>query len=168
MKIRLFQESDWEQVKFVYQAGIATGNATFETSAPSYEKWISNIVDGSHFVAEQNGNIVGWCKITRVSDRCVYAGVGEVSVYVLPTEHGKGIGSKLMSSLIGLSEEKGYWTLNAGVFPENEASLTLHKKFGFREVGRRERLGKLQGIWRDVLLLERRSKVVGIDTDGRE
>ncbi|RXT03891.1 GNAT family N-acetyltransferase [Ammoniphilus sp. CFH 90114] len=161
--IREIQEKDWDQCKVIYEAGIATGHATFEVKSPPYEEWISSAVMGCSLVAYDGDTILGWCKLSRVSDRCVYAGVGEVSVYVHPEAKGKGIGSVLLNGLIKKSEEKGYWTLNAGVFPENEASIQLHKKHDFREVGRRERIGKMNGIWRDVVLLERRSRVVGMD-----
>lgn len=161
--VRQMIKDDWEQVKFIYEAGIATGNATFETQAPTYEKWRTSAHPECCFVVDDGTSVLGWCKVTSVSDRCVYAGVGEVSVYVHPEARGKGIGDVLLGESIKSSEQQGFWTLQAGIFPENAPSLHLHKKHGFRELGRRERIGKMNGIWRDVLLLERRSMTIGID-----
>ncbi len=155
--------SDWEQVRSIYREGIVTRNATFETEAPSWEKWDSSHFPDVRLVARASKAIVGWAALSPVSSRCVYAGVAEVSIYVGAKYGGQGVGGALLEALVALSEEKGIWTLQAGVFPENYASLALHKKCGFREVGRRERVGRMNGVWRDVVLLERRSKVVGID-----
>ncbi|WP_027723912.1 GNAT family N-acetyltransferase [Tuberibacillus calidus] len=163
MNIRSFREEDWMQVKEIYEQGIATGQATFETTAPSFEKWESTIAANLCLVAENKEGIQGWCKISKVSDRCVYEGVGEVSVYVRDVSRGKGVGKKLLQAIIKESEAKGFWTLTAGIFPENIPSLRLHQSVGFREVGIRQRIGKLNGVWRDVKLLERRSQIVGID-----
>jgi L-amino acid N-acyltransferase YncA len=161
--IRRMSKNDWEQVRFIYEAGIATGNATFETQAPTYEKWVASAHADCCFVADNGTNVLGWCKVSPVSDRCVYAGVAEVSIYVHPDAKGKGVGNALMKKLIHCSEEQGFWTLQAGIFPENIPSLHLHKKHGFRVLGRRERIGKMNGIWRDVFLLERRSAIVGME-----
>jgi L-amino acid N-acyltransferase YncA len=158
--IRDLQPADWPAVRAIYQDGIRGGNATFETELPSWERW-----DAAHpvprLVAERDGAVVGWAALSPVSDRCCYEGVGDVSVYVAEAVRGAGVGRALLEALVERSEQAGYWTLNAGVFPENEASLRLHKSCGFREVGVRERLGSLRGVWRDVVLLERRSTVVG-------
>jgi len=155
------QPSDWEQIRAIYLEGIATRNATFETEAPSWEKWNAAHLADLRLAARAGDRILGWAALSPVSSRCVYAGVGEVSVYVRASFRRRGIGRALLAELIALSEKHGIWTLQAGVFPENQASLALCRKCGFREVGRRERLGKLDGAWRDVLLLERRSTVVG-------
>jgi L-amino acid N-acyltransferase YncA len=161
--IESMKEGDWEQVREIYQQGIATGNATFETPAPTWEKWNSSHHRAGRLVARSGGEILGWAALSPVSGRCVYAGVAEVSVYVAARHHGMGLGKALLKSLIEASEENGIWTLQAGVFPENQASLILHEKMGFRVVGRRERIGRLNGIWRDVVLLERRSPIVGVE-----
>jgi L-amino acid N-acyltransferase YncA len=154
--------SDWEQVRAVYREGIATRNATFETKAPSWEKWDAAHLPGVRVVARAGDRLLGWAALSPVSSRCVYAGVAEVSVYVGARFTRRGIGRALLEALIALSEEHGIWTLQAGAFPGNHASLALCGKCGFREVGRRERLGRLDGVWRDVILLERRSRVVGV------
>ncbi len=163
MKIRMFKDSDWDYVKEIYEQGIATGQATFETSAPSLEKWKSSIAEGLCFVVENDKEILGWCKVSNVSSRCVYKGVGEVSVYIQNDAKGKGLGKLLLNHLITESEAKEFWTLTASIFPENTASIHLHKKAGFHELGVRKRIAKQNNIWRDVVLLERRSNVVGID-----
>jgi L-amino acid N-acyltransferase YncA len=158
--VRDLRPDDWPAVRAIYEEGIGGGNATFETETPSWERW-----DAAHpeprLVAELDGAVVGWAALSPVSDRCCYEGVGDVSVYVAESARGSGVGRTLLEALVERSEEAGFWTLNAGVFPENEASLRLHKACGFREVGVRERLGELGGVWRDVVLLERRSTVVG-------
>jgi phosphinothricin acetyltransferase len=154
---------DWERVRQIYLEGIATGHATFETSAPSWEQWDETHVRFARLVARRGDEIVGWAALSPVSQRCVYGGVAEVSVYVSCAHRGEGIGRRLLDSLIEESERQGVWTLQAGIFPENTSSIALHAACGFREVGRRERIGKLNGIWRDTILLERRSKTVGID-----
>jgi L-amino acid N-acyltransferase YncA len=158
--VRELCADDWPAVRAIYEDGIRSGHATFETQTPSWEAW-----DAAHsdlrFVAERNGVVVGWAALSPVSSRCCYEGVGEVSVYVSEEARGAGVGRLLLDELVQRSERAGYWTLSAGVFPENEASLRLHRSCGFREVGVRERLGRLHGAWRDVILLERRSTVVG-------
>jgi L-amino acid N-acyltransferase YncA len=153
---------DWEEVRTIYLEGIATRNATFETDAPSWEKWDAAHLPALRLVARAGDRILGWAALSPVSSRCVYAGVAEVSVYVGASSRQQGMGRALLEKLIALSEEHSIWTLQAGVFLENHASLALCRKCGFREVGRRERLGKLDGVWRDVLLLERRSHVAGV------
>ncbi|MGH9763612.1 MAG: GNAT family N-acetyltransferase [Blastocatellia bacterium] len=155
--------SDWDQVRSIYIEGLATGNATFETEAPSWEKWDANHLRDCRLVARTKDTLLGWAALSPASSRTVYAGVAELSVYVPEASRGKGVGRELLRSLIAESERIGIWTLQAGIFPENTASITLHLNNGFREIGRRERPGKLKGVWRDVVLLERRSRVAGID-----
>ncbi|HEV7903031.1 MAG TPA: GNAT family N-acetyltransferase [Pyrinomonadaceae bacterium] len=153
---------DWEAVRSIYLEGIATGVATFETGAPTWEKWDAGHLRKMRLVArDAEGELLGWAALSPVSDRCVYGGVAEVSVYVGARGRGRGVGRALLESLVEASERNGIWTLQAGVFPENVASVKLHLSCGFREVGRRERIGKLNGVWRDTLLLERRSRSVG-------
>lgn len=162
--IRKVTPDDWEQVKFIYEAGIATKNATFETEAPStFEQWYRNANPTCSLVAEKDGAILGWCKLTPVSSRKVYSGVGEHSIYIHPNTKGKGIGNLLLGQLIKTSEAEGFWTLESKIFVENEASIQLHKKNGFKVVGIREKIAKRDGIWRDTLLLERRSQLIGLD-----
>jgi len=160
VSIRELRPDDWPAVRAIYEDGIRSGDATFETETPSWESW-----DDAHsalrLVAEQDGSVVGWAALSPVSGRCCYRGVGEVSVYVAEEARGVGLGRELLARLVERSEQSGYWTLSAGVFPENEASMRLHRSCGFREVGVRERLGELGGVWRDVVLLERRSTLVG-------
>jgi phosphinothricin acetyltransferase len=156
MEIRALDESDWPAVSAIYAGGIATGNATFESDVPTWEAW-----DAAHptvrLVAEEDGTIVGWAALSPYSGRRCYRGVAEESVYVAESARGAGIGRKLLSALIERAEAAGHWTLLAGVFPENEASLALHTALGFRVVGRHEGLGERDGVWRDVVLLEYRS-----------
>jgi phosphinothricin acetyltransferase len=156
------QERDWEHVRAIYIEGIATGEATFETDAPSWERWNATHLAAGRLVARCGDALLGWVALIPVSERCVYAGVAEVSVYVASRHRGHGVGGALLQALITASEQHGIWTLQAGIFPENQASVALVKKVGFREIGRRERLGKLHGTWRDVLLFERRSNVAGV------
>jgi phosphinothricin acetyltransferase len=159
IEIRDLRPSDWPEVARIFEDGIRTGDATFETGAPSWEEW-----DAAHtehrLVAELDGELAGWAALSPVSERCCYAGVAESSVYVAELARGRGVGRELLEELIRRSETAGIWTLQAGLFPENKASLRLHLVCGFRLVGVRERLGELNGVWRDVLLLERRSEVV--------
>ncbi len=156
--------ADWGAVQAIYAEGIATGDATFEREPPSWPQFERSHPEATRFVASDPdaGRIVGFAMLTPVSDRCAYAGVAEVSVYVAAAARGSGVGSALLEALIRASEQVGIWTLQAGIFPENRASLALHRRCGFREVGVRERLGCMQGRWRDVLLLERRSHSVGV------
>lgn len=154
--------TDWADVRAIYLEGIATGNATFETEAPSWETWDKAHLAEPRLVArEGTGRLLGWAALTPVSGRCVYAGVGDLSVYVATGARGRGVGRALLEALVESSERAGIWTLQAGILPENTASLALHRGCGFRDVGRRERIGKMSGVWRDVLLLERRSTAVG-------
>ena len=152
---------DWEEVRGIYLEGIATGNATFETDAPSWEHWDAAHVREPRLVARDDEGLLGWASLSKVSERCVYAGVAEVSVYVAELARGRGVGRKLLETLIERSEAAGIWTLQAGIFPENIASIAIHRRCGFRVVGTRERLGQLAGRWRDVMLLERRSGLKG-------
>jgi L-amino acid N-acyltransferase YncA len=153
---------DWEQVRAIYFEGIATGHATFEARAPSYEQWDASHLPYSRLVARSDTTVKGWAALSPVSSRLVYAGVAEISIYVGQAYRGEGLGKALLEALISDSENNGIWTLQAGIFPENSRSISMHKLCGFREVGRRERIGKMSSVWRDTLLLERRSKVVGI------
>ena len=152
----------WPFVKAIYETGLATGNASFQTSAPSWEEWDAAHLKHSRLVSTLNNQVVGWAALTPVSGRCVYAGVAEVSVYVHPDSRGLGIGEDLLQELIIESEKNGIWTLQAGIFPENIASLRIHEKTGFRQVGFREKIGQMNGKWRDTVLLERRSKIVSV------
>jgi L-amino acid N-acyltransferase YncA len=159
--INKMETGDWEQVRSIYLEGISTGHATFETEAPDWEKWDSGHLPHCRLVARSGERMSGWAALSAVSSRRVYSGVAEVSVYVAGKFRGTGIGLGLLNALVSCSEEHGIWTLQAGILAENVSSLTLHKRCGFREVGRRERIGKLAGTWRDVILLERRSKIAG-------
>ena len=160
--IQPMQARDWEQVQAIYLEGILTGDATFELQAPSWEQWDKGHLPEGRLVARDGGLVRGWAALGAYSSRCVYVGVAEVSVYIRRSSRGSGIGSALLKSLIQESEASGIWTLQSGIFPENIASLSLHYRCGFREVGRRERIGQMNGVWRDVLLLERRSSVTGL------
>jgi phosphinothricin acetyltransferase len=154
---------DWEQVRAIFEDGIRAGNSTFETTAPDWERWEKAHLPFCRLVARSGGIVVGWAALSPVSGRKAYAGVAEASIYVSASAQGKGIGSALQEELTRQSEAHGIWTLQAVVFAENTASLALLKKSGFREVGRRERISQLNGRWRDTILLERRSPVVGKD-----
>lgn len=161
IEIRRLRSGDWDPVRRIYEEGIGTGDATFETESPCWESWDANHLESCRLVAEREGRVVGWAALAPVSGRCVYGGVAEVSVYVGGDARGGGIGLRLLTALVESSERAGLWTLQAGIFPENVASLRIHERAGFRRVGRRERLGRLGGRWRDVVLLERRSPLVG-------
>jgi L-amino acid N-acyltransferase YncA len=164
MRIRAMTPGDWPEVRTIYEEGIATGNATFQVSVPTWEEWDATHTQECRLVATEEGAaLLGWAALSRVSSRCVYAGVAEVSIYVAAAARGRSVGRRLLEHLIKDSEQHGFWTLQAGVFPENLASVALHQRCGFRRVGTRERLGELGGRWRDVLLLERRSPTVGRD-----
>lgn len=153
--------ADAEGVLAIYAEGLATGEATFETEVPTWAAWDAGHLQDCRLVARAGGTLVGWAALSPVSGRCVYAGVAEVSVYVAAAARGQGVGGALLRHLVAASEGAGLWTLQAGIFPENAASLRLHERCGFRVVGRRERIGQLHGRWRDTLLLERRSSMVG-------
>jgi phosphinothricin acetyltransferase len=160
--IERMTDQDWPPVAAIYEEGIATGDATFDRAAPSWEHWDREHLDTCRLVARVAGQIVAWAALSPVSRRPVYAGVVEVSLYVKAAARGHGVGKKMLTALIAESEREGLWTLQALIFPENAASLALHKQCGFRLVGYRERMGQMDGLWRDVVLMERRSKVVGI------
>jgi len=158
---RPMTESDWSDVAEIYRQGIETGNATFQTDIPTWEEWNKEHLKSCRIVAEREGQIAGWAALSPVSGRCVYAGVAEVSVYISNNFRGQKIGTKLLGKLISESENDGIWTLQSGIFSENMASLQIHYNLGFRLVGYREKIGRMNGTWRDTILLERRSKVVG-------
>ena len=167
-EIRAMQSSDASIVLEIYAEGIATGHATFEEASPSWEDWDASHLAAGRLVAVENNKVVGWAALSGVSSRCIYAGVAEVSVYVASAVRGRGVGALLMERLIAASEEIGIWTLQAGIFPENEGSIDLHSRAGFRVVGTREKVGRMSygpcaGFWRDVVMFERRSKRVGTD-----
>jgi L-amino acid N-acyltransferase YncA len=159
-EIEEMKSTDWDKVSLIYREGINTGNATFENTIPSWDSWISNHLARCSLVAKSGNKILGWAALSPTSGRKVYSGVMEVSVYVGEEFQGKRIGLVLLKKLIELSEDNGIWTLQAGIFPENQTSINLHEKCGFRIVGTREKIGKMNGIWRDVVLMERRSKIV--------
>ena len=160
MQISPLEHRHWEEVAAIYAEGVATGNATFETSVPGWDEWDRAHLQEHRLVAI-DGAVLGWAALAPVSDRCVYGGVVENSVYVAAAARGRGVGRALLDELVASTEAAGIWTIQTGIFPENESSIRLHERAGFRIVGRRERLGRLDGEWRDVLLLERRSPVVG-------
>ncbi len=162
MEIITFEKSHFPQVQKIYGEGLATGVATFETQIPSYKAWDKSHMNIGRIAAIDGEQMLGWASLSAVSDRCVYGGVAEVSVYVAKSARGNGIGKKLLNALIDISEANNIWTLQAGIFKENESSRILHEKCGFRVIGYREKIGKLHGVWKDNLLLERRSKKVGI------
>ncbi len=155
-------EQDWPAVREIYLQGIATGNATFEKSAPAWKEWDERHLKSCRLVGRIDDRILGWAALSPVSSRCVYGGVAEVSIYVAEDARGHGVGRRLLAALVDASEQNGIWTLQAGIFPENQASIRLHQQVGFRIVGRRERLGCMNGVWRDIVLMERRSAVVGV------
>jgi phosphinothricin acetyltransferase len=161
-KIRKYIPDDWESVMAIYANGIKTGNATFETTLPSQDKWENAHVESCRLVAVSDRKIIAWAALSPVSEREAYHGAAEVSVYVDRLHSGKGIGKEILSELIKQSEASGLWTLQASIFPENLASIRLHESCGFRVVGYREKIGKLNGSWRDTIIMERRSKITGI------
>jgi phosphinothricin acetyltransferase len=158
LEVRELRDEDWPAVKAIFEQGIVGGQATFEVEAPSWDAWDKTHLDGHRLVAVQGGEVVGWAALAPVSERCCYEGVAEDSVYVADEAQGRGVGRALLAELIERAERDGFWTLQAGIFPENTASVELHKRCGFRVVGVRERLGHQHGVWRDVVLMERRSK----------
>jgi L-amino acid N-acyltransferase YncA len=160
-QIAAMRPEDWPAVREIYREGIATGDATFETVPPVWQKWDSSHRQDSRLIARKADQVLGWAALSPVSGRHVYSGVAEVSVYVAALARGIGVGKVLLKALIDESETHGLWTLQAGIFPENTASIALHKSCGFREVGVRQRIGQMNGTWRDVLLLERRSTRTG-------
>jgi L-amino acid N-acyltransferase YncA len=154
---------DWPDVRAIYLEGIATGMATFESDAPSWDAWDQSHLKFARIVARKDSEITGWAALSSVSRRQAYAGVAEVSVYVASLHRGAGVGRALLTGLVAESEQHGIWTLQAVVFPENVATVALHTACGFREVGRRKRIGRLHGVWHDTILLERRSKSIGVN-----
>jgi phosphinothricin acetyltransferase len=160
LELRDLLPDDWTEVARIFEEGIATGNATFETEVPSWEDWDRAHLAEHRFVAERDGRVCGWIAAVPVSSRRCYAGVAELSVYVGEDARGQGVGAELLAAVVESSERAGIWTLQTGVFPENAASQALLRRFGFRAIGTQERVGRLHGIWRDVVLLERRSEVV--------
>jgi phosphinothricin acetyltransferase len=160
LRIEAMAPRDWPDVRRIFEEGIASGNATFETRAPEREVWDRAHRAEPRLVARDDGRVVGWAALSPVSVRPVYAGVAEVSIYVAETARGRGVGRALLEELVARSERAGIWTLQSGIFPENRASVALHERCGFRVVGRRERIGRSGDRWRDVLLLERRSPML--------
>lgn len=163
MKLIPITEEHFPAIAEIYQQGIDTGFATFETSVPSWEIWNESKLPHSRFLAMENNVTLGWIALSKVSSRCVYQGVAELSVYVSANHRKKGVGKFLLENLIKDSENHGIWTLQSGMFTENEATIALHQSLGFRIIGYRERIGKLNGVWKDNIIMERRSKIVGID-----
>ncbi len=163
LNFRKLEENDWNQVAEIYRQGIATGNATFQSDIPSWNEWHESHLKSCRIVGMVDDKIVGWAALSAVSGRCVYGGVAEVSVYVNSEFSGRNIGTKLLNQLIIESEQNNIWTLQAGIFPENKGSLRIHEKLGFRNIGYRERIGKMDGVWRNTILLERRSAIVGVE-----
>jgi phosphinothricin acetyltransferase len=160
--VRPLEPADWDVVRAIYLEGIATGDATFQTEAPSWDAWDRAHLASCRLVGSTQAGLVGWAALSPVSSRAVYGGVAEVSVYVAARARGTGVGRALLARLVDESERNGIWTLQAGIFPENQASLRIHQRAGFRVVGRRERIGRMGTRWRDVVLLERRSAAVGV------
>lgn len=163
MEIENLRPEHWQAVKAIYLEGIATGQATFQTEAPTWEDWDKGHLPDCRLIATEGGKVCGWVALSLVSSRCVYAGVAEVSIYIGQNYRGKQIGLKLLGEAIAQSEKLNIWTLQSGIFPENVASIRLHEKSGFRLIGFREKVGKMNGVWRNVNLLERRSAVAGTD-----
>ena len=162
MQLEALRKEHWPRVQAIYLEGIATGQATFRTDAPEWEEWDAGHLAHSRIVALLDGEVVGWAALSPVSSRPHYRGVAEVSVYVGEGARGKGIGSALLAELVRLSEAAGIWTLQSSIFPENRASVRLHERHGFRLMGRRERIAQHGGVWRDTVILERRSKTIGV------
>lgn len=163
MDIIAIYKDNYHQLVEIYEQGIATGIATFETSAPSFEDWDKAHLPFGRILAIENNKVLGWASLAKVSDRCVYSGVAENSVYVSTAAQNKGVGTILLNKLIEISEANGIWTIQCGIMKANTASIALHKKCGFRIIGFREKVGKLQGEWKDNVILERRSTIIGID-----
>lgn len=153
---------DWQSVEEIYKQGIETGNATFQQNTPDWDEWDKGHVNLCRFVAVSDGEIIGWAALSPVSSRCVYGGVAEVSIYISNKAKGQKVGTKLLGYLITESEKNNFWTLQSGIFPENTASIRLHESLGFRMIGYREKIGCMNGIWRDTVLMERRSTKVGV------
>lgn len=164
LSIRAFKRTDYARVRAIYQAGIDTGMATFETQTKNWQQWDASVMSAARLVAlDANNELIGWACLSAAANRCVYTGVAECSVYVDPPAQGRGVGNRLLKDLVLASEAAGVWTLQARIFPENVASIALHLQAGFRMVGKQVRLGRLHGEWRDIVFLEKRSRVVGAD-----
>jgi len=163
MEIRALQKPDFPAVQAIYQQGIETGDATFETGVKNWSLWDQNTAQAGRLVVVEDGSVLAWACLSDVASRCVYRGVAETSVYIDASARGQGLGLILLNALVEASEKAGYWTLQARIFPENAASIVIHQRAGFESLGLHKKLGKLNGIWRDVQLLERRSPVVGLD-----
>ena len=162
MNIIALLPEHWPGVKTIYEQGVATGQATFQTDSPTWEQWNASHLPHSRLVALRDNTVIGWAALTPVSGRCVYAGVAEVSVYIAPGYRGQKVGQTLLRALINSSEQHNLWTLQSSIFPENEASVHIHEKCGFRLVGYRDKIGQQHGIWRNTVILERRSTTVGV------
>src|SRR5580658_7554819 len=162
MNITVLLPEHWPSVSTIYEQGIATGQATFQTDSPTWEEWDAAHLTHSRLVALEGDTVIGWAALTPVSGRCVYAGVAEVSVYIAPGHRGQKVGQILLRALIASSEQHELWTLQSSIFPENHASVHIHEKCGFRLVGYREKIGRQHGIWRNTVILERRSAIVGV------
>ena len=162
MEIKLFTAADYPEVARIYAEGLATGQATFQEEVPTWESWDGSHLQNCRLAAFENGVMLGWAALSPVSNRCVYGGVAEVSVYIAENSRGKGVGKALLNELITQSENTGLWTLQSGIFPENKGSVRLHETCGFRQIGYREKIGQKNGVWRDTVLLERRSQKIGI------
>lgn len=163
MEIISIKKYHYQDIANIYKQGIETGIATFETSVPTWETWNESKLLHGRFLAIDDNNVLGWVALSKVSNRCVYEGVAEVSIYIAENHRGKGVGKILMENVIKESEANDIWTLQSGMFAENEATIALHKIVGFRVIGYREKIGKIGGVWKDNVIMERRSKVVGID-----
>jgi phosphinothricin acetyltransferase len=164
ISMRLMNETDWPFVSEIYQQGIETGKATFQSDIPAYSEWDASHIKECRFVAVHDGKVVGWTALSKVSSRCVYGGVAEVSIYIAENYRGKGVGQKLLQHLITESEKAGFWMLQSGIMEDNINSIGLHKKCGFRQVGYRERIGRdVHEKWRSTVLMEKRSEVAGAD-----
>jgi len=160
MKIRPLQKEDWFAVQRIYQEGMDTGIATFETQCPEWETWNSKFLQKCRIVVEEDNQVLGWAALSPTSKRQVYQGVVEVTIYIDLKQTGKGIGTQLMSELVQASEEAGFWTLQSSIFSENKSSIKLHQRVGFRIIGTREKIAKRDGIWKDTVFLERRSNLI--------
>ena len=163
MNLQAMTAGHWPAVRAIYEQGIATGNATFETQAPAWESWDRAHLTHSRLVAvDDAGTVLGWAALSPVSSRCVYGGVAEISIYIAAAARGQGMGRQLLQALIADSETHGIWTLQAGTFAENSVSIALHMQAGFRVIGHRERIGQHHGVWRNTVQMERRSSSVGV------
>ena len=160
--IETMEDKDWDEVRCIYQEGIESGVATFETKVPEWKEWDKSHLRDCRIVAKAGGEVVGWAALSPVSGRCCYYGVAEVSLYVKESARGRGIGTSLLKAIIKQSEAAGIWMLQGCSFRENKASLALQKSCSFREVGYRERIGQVNGVWKDIILMERRSKIAGV------